>query len=233
MSDLAALQKNLGITFRQPPLLQLALVHRSYINENPDLAAESNERLEFLGDAVLGLIIAEKLYHDFPQSSEGEMTRLRAALVRQDTLARIARTIRLGEYLHLGKGERASGGQQKPANLARTLEAVIAAIFLDQGIAVTRDVTLKLFDKELQAVASHGAEVDYKSQLQEFIQARGQPKPIYQVVAATGPDHEKLFTIEVKIGDAVLGTGSGKSKKLAEAEAARIALQRLSADFTH
>ncbi|MDP2931796.1 MAG: putative dsRNA-binding protein, partial [Chloroflexota bacterium] len=162
-----------------------------------------------------------------------EMTRRRAALVRQDTLASIARTIRLGEYLCLGKGERASGGQQKPANLARTLEAVIAAIFLDQGITVTRDVTLKLFDEELQAVASHGAEVDYKSQLQEFIQARGQPKPIYQVVAATGPDHEKQFTIEVKIGDAVLGTGSGKSKKLAEAEAAHAALQRLQSDFTH
>ncbi len=227
MANLATLQQTLGVSFNNPSLLELALVHSSYVNENPDLAPASNERLEFLGDAVLGLIVAEKLYQDFPHLSEGEMTRLRAALVCQDTLARVARAHKLGDYLYLGKGERASSGQRKPTNLARALEAVIAAIFLDQGLSTTRDVTLRLFNKELQKVASQGVEVDYKSQLQEFIQARGQQAPAYRVVAATGPDHEKKFTVEVRIGDTVLGKGTGKSKKTAETEAARSALQRL------
>jgi len=227
VADLAALQQTLGVSFNNLSLLEQALVHSSYVNENPGFAPASNERLEFLGDAVLGLIVAEKLYQDFPQLSEGEMTRLRAALVCQDTLARVARAIKLGDYLYLGKGEKASGGERKPANLARALEAVIAAVFLDQGLFTTRDVTLRLFNEELQKVASQGVEVDYKSQLQELIQAREQQAPVYRVVEATGPDHEKKFTVEVRIGDTVLGKGTGKSKKTAETEAARSALQRL------
>jgi len=227
VADLAALQQTLGVSFNNLSLLEQALVHSSYVNENPGFAPTSNERLEFLGDAVLGLIVAEKLYQDFPQLSEGEMTRLRAALVCQDTLARVARAIKLGDYLYLGKGEKASGGERKPANLARALEAVIAAVFLDQGLFTTRDVTLRLFNEELQKVASQGVEVDYKSQLQELIQAREQQAPVYRVVEATGPDHEKKFTVEVRIGDTVLGKGTGKSKKTAETEAARSALQRL------
>ena len=227
MANLATLQQTLGVSFNNPSLLELALVHSSYVNENPDLAPASNERLEFLGDAVLGLIVAEKLYQDFPHLSEGEMTRLRAALVCQDALARVARALKLGDYLYLGKGERASGGQRKPANLARALEAMIAAIFLDQGLSTTRDVTLRLFNKELQKVAIQGVEVDYKSQLQEFIQAREQQAPVYRIVEATGPDHKKKFTVEVRMGDTVLGKGTGKSKKTAETEAARSALQRL------
>ena len=226
MADLTALQQTLGVSFNKLSLLEQALVHSSYVNENPGFAPASNERLEFLGDAVLGLIVAEKLYLDFSQLDEGEMTRLRAALVCQDTLARVARAIKLGDYLYLGKGEKASGGQRKPANLARALEAVIAAIFLDQGLFTTRDATLRLFNKELQKVVSQGVEVDYKSQLQEFIQAREQQAPVYRVVEATGPDHEKKFTVEVRIGDTVLGKGTGKSKKAAETEAARSALQQ-------
>jgi len=232
LADLAALQQILGISFNDLSLLQQALIHSSYINENPGFAPTSNERLEFLGDAVLGLIIAEKLYQDFPQFTEGEMTRLRAALVCQDTLARVARTIKLGDYLYLGKGEKAGGGQRKPANLARALEAVIAAIFLDQDPVTARDVILKLFKRELQRVASRGIEVDYKTQLQEFIQARAQQVPVYRVVETTGPDHEKKFTVEVRIGDTILGKGTGKSKKMAETEAARSALQQLPVNFT-
>ena len=227
MADLTALQQTLGVSFNKLSLLEQALVHSSYVNENPGFAPASNERLEFLGDAVLGLIVAEKLYQDFPQLDEGEMTRLRAALVCQDTLARVARAIKLGDYLYLGKGEKASGGQRKPANLARALEAVIAAIFLDQGSSTTRDATLRLFNKELQKMASQGVEVDYKSQLQEFLQAREQQAPVYRVVEATGPDHEKKFTVEVRLGDTVLGRGTGKSKKTAETEAARSALKLL------
>lgn len=232
MANSAALQRTLGVSFGDQSLLEQALVHSSYINENPDFALASNERLEFLGDAVLGLLIAEKLYQDFPQLSEGEMTRLRAALVCQDTLARVARAINIGDYLYMGKGERASGGQRRPPNLAGALEAVIGAIFLDQGASSARDITLRLFDKELHKVASQGADVDYKSQLQEFIQAREQPAPVYRVVAATGPDHDKQFTVEVITGDTVLGKGTGKSKKTAETEAARAALQRLKSSFT-
>ena len=231
MADLAALQQTLGISFNDPSLLEQALVHSSYVNENPSLA--SNERLEFLGDAVLGLVIAEKLYQDFPHFDEGEMTKLRAALVRGGTLARVARTIKLGDYLYLGKGEKASGGRRKPANLAGALEAMIAAIFLDQGLATSNDFVLRLFNEELQRVgASQEAGVDYKSQLQELIQAREQQKPTYQLVVAVGPDHDRRFTVEVRVGDTVLGKGSGKSKKAAETEAAHTALEQLPISFT-
>ncbi len=232
LADLAALQQTLGISFNDPSLLEQALVHSSYVNENPGFALASNERLEFLGDAVLGLVVAEKLYQDFPHSDEGEMTRLRAALVRGGTLARVARTIGLGDYLYLGKGEEVSGGRRKPANLAGALEAMIAAIFLDQGSITIRDFILRLFNEELQRVASQEARVDYKSQLQELIQAREQPTPTYQLVEAVGPDHDRRFTVEVRVDDTVLGKGSGKSKKAAETEAARSALEQLSTSFT-
>ena len=232
LADLSALREILGVSFNDLSLLEQALVHRSYINENPDFALASNERLEFLGDAVLGLVVAERLYQDFPHFTEGEMTKLRAALVCQNALTRIARTIGLGDYLYLGRGEEASGGRNKPANLARTLEAVLGAIFLDQGSVTTSDFILRLFDKELEKVASRGAGIDYKSQLQELIQSRGQPVPAYYVIEALGPDHDKRFTVEVRAGDMVLGRGSGKSKKTAESGAAHSALKRLSTDFT-
>ena len=227
MAELAVLQEILGVSFKDLSLLEQALVHSSYINENPDFAPTSNERLEFLGDAVLGLVVAEKLYQDLPSFTEGEMTKLRAALVRRDTLARAARAISLGDYLYLGKGEEASGGRRKPVNLAGALEAVIAAIFLDQGSATAKNFILRLLNKELQKVVSQGAGVDYKSQLQELIQAREQQTPAYYVIEATGPDHDRRFTVEVRAGDTVLGRGSGKSKKEAETEAARSALERL------
>ena len=227
MAELAVLQEILGVSFKDLSRLEQALVHSSYINENPDFAPTSNERLEFLGDAILGSVVAEKLYQDLPSFTEGEMTKLRAALVRRDALARAARAISLGDYLYLGKGEEASGGRRKPVNLAGALEAVIAAIFLDQGSATAKNFILRLFNKELQKVVSQGAGVDYKSQLQELIQAREQQTPDYYVIEATGPDHDRRFTVEVRAGDTVLGRGSGKSKKEAETEAARSALERL------
>ena len=232
MAGLASLQETLGISFNDVSLLEQALVHSSYINENPGFALTSNERLEFLGDAVLGLIVAEKLYQDSPHLTEGEMTKLRAALVRRDTLAHIARVINLGDHLYLGKGEEASDGRHKPANLAAALEAIIAAIFLDQGSSTAGDFILRLFGTELEKVVSQGPAVDYKSELQELIQAREQQPPSYHVIEATGPDHGKIFTIEVRLGEAVLGRGTGKSKKAAESEAARSALEKLSTSFT-
>ncbi|MFC1964897.1 ribonuclease III [Chloroflexota bacterium] len=232
MADLADLQKKLGVSFKDQALLVKALVHSSYLNESPGFTSDSNERLEFLGDAVLGFVIAEKLYQDFPDLAEGEMTKLRSTLVRRDTLARVAKGIGLGDYLYMGKGEEVSGGRHKLANLAGALEAVIAAVFLDQGSAIARDFILNLFGEELLKVMSHGAGVDYKSQLQELIQSRQQSTPGYRLVKTTGPDHEKRFTVEVMAGDTVLGRGSGRSKKLAETEAARLALERFSASFT-
>ncbi len=232
MTDLPSLQQTLGVSFNNPALLEQALVHSSYINENPSSAPASNERLEFLGDSILGFIIAEKLYQDFPQFTEGRMTKFRAALVRRSTLARVARDIQLGDHLYLGKGEEASGGRNKTSNLAGALEAVIAAIFLNQGSDTTKDFVLKLLNKELQRIVKQGTETDYKSRLQEIIQARQQLTPTYHVVKAVGPDHDKRITVEVKVGGIVLGKGSGQSKKNAETEAARSALQQLPTNFT-
>jgi len=226
------LQQTLGVSFNDLSLLEQALVHSSYVNENPGFAPTSNERLEFLGDAILGFIIARELYMRFPNLSEGEMTKLRSSLVRRDALSRIARAISLGNYLYLGKGEEASGGRRKPVNLAGALEAVIAAIFLDRGLSIARDFVLKAADKELNKMLSQGVEADYKSRLQELIQARYQQTPTYKIIEATGPDHDRTFTVEVRVGNTILGRGSGKSKKAAEAEAARLVLDQLSADFT-
>ena len=229
MSDLSTLQQTMGVSFSNQSLLEQALIHSSYVNENPGLALTSNERLEFLGDAVLGMAVAERLYQRFPHLTEGEMTHLRAALVRGETLARMAQAIKLGDYLYLGKGEEVGGGRQRPVNLAGALEAVIAAIFLDRGLATVREFILKLLEPELERVNGQETGFDYKSELQELIQAREQQSPAYYLLEATGPDHDRQFTIEVRAGEQVLGRGSGKSKKAAESEAARSALEKLSA----
>ena len=226
--DLAVLQKILGVSFNEPNLLKQALVHSSYLNENPGSDLGSNERLEFLGDAVLGLVIAEKLYQDFPELTEGGMTKFRSVLVSRETLARVAAAAGLGEYLCLGKGEEVGGGRQNVANLAGVLEAVIAAIFLDQGSTVARDFVLNLLNEEILKANQQGVRVDYKSRLQELIQSRQQSVPNYRLVEATGPDHDRRFTVEVEVDDKVLGSGSGKSKKMAEIEAARSALESFS-----
>ncbi|MFC1947430.1 ribonuclease III [Chloroflexota bacterium] len=228
LANLNSLQKTLGIKFKDISLLGKSLVHRSYLNENQGIESDSNERLEYLGDAILGFIVAEKLYRDFPDYDEGRMTRLRSILVRREALARISRSINLGEYLFLGKGEDTSGGRNKSANLACALEAVIAAVYLDQGMVKTRKMIVKLLEDEWQKAIQKPAAIDYKSRLQELIQSREQRIPSYQVTGTSGPDHIKTFSVEVRLGDQVLGSGSGKSKKEAETEAAREALEKLS-----
>jgi len=227
LGDLTALQKTIGVSFRDISLLEMALLHTSYVNENPTLARNSNERLEFLGDAILGCVVAERLYQDFPELAEGEMTKIRSALVRRDTLARVARVIKLGDYLYLGKGEEATGGRQKLANLSCALEAVIAAVYLDRGLEAARECIFRLLSDAFSKVSSLNLGIDYKSQLQEIIQSRQQPAPTYRTVRVTGPDHDQMFTVEVLASGVVLGRGSGKSKKLAETDAARVALERL------
>ncbi len=226
LARLESLQEALGVSFNHPALLEQALVHSSYVNENPGLAPVPNERLEFLGDAVLGLVMAQKLYTDFPEATEGELTGRRAALVRRDTLARVARTIHLGDYLYLGKGEESSGGRRKPANLAGALESVIGAYFLDHSLPDARELILRLFDVEILKIA-RAEIVDYKSQLQKIIQAREQQVPSYVLVEEAGPPHDRRFTIEARFGQTVLGRGRGKSKKEAESDAARDALGHL------
>ena len=232
MADLTVLFGALGTSFKDHSLLQQSVTHSSYVNENPGMVMVSNERLEFLGDAILGFIVAEKLYRDFPNLTEGEMTLRRAALVRRETLAAVAREIRLGDYLYLGKGEAKGGGRQKLTNLACALEAVIGAIFLDRGLKVTREVVWRLLKTEEVKAGRQGIAVDYKSKLQEIVQSKYQEAPVYRLVAAAGPDHARTFPVEVTVAGGVLGNGSGKSKKLAEAAAARTALEHFPAYFT-
>ncbi len=224
---LSRLQEIIGVKFNRASLLEQALVHDSYVNENPDFAPSSNERLEFLGDAVLGLVVTEKLYHDFPGYSEGKMTHLRAGLVRRDTLARMAATIGLGDYLYLGRGEEGSGGRSKIPNLAGAMEALIGAVFLDKGINEAKECALRLLDPEYQRIIETGTAPDYKSQLQELIQSKKQRAPEYKLMRASGPDHARWFVVEVSVDQRALGKGEGKSKKTAESEAARDALERL------
>jgi ribonuclease-3 len=227
LDHLTGLEEILGFSFKDRSLLLDALRHSSYINENPGSQNDSNERLEFLGDSVLGLVVAEKLFESYPASDEGRLTQLRSALVRRETLAGIAREIKLGNYLSMGKGEEAGGGRDKNANLAGAFEALIAAIYLDRGLKTARSVILKLFGPEIHKQANQVAETDYKSKIQEIIQARWQQTPDYVLLEAAGPDHDKLFSVEVRAGNMVLGAGTGKSKKAAEMAAAKMALEKL------
>jgi len=221
------LQNTLGIKFKDPGLLEQALVHSSYAHENPETAPVSNERLEYLGDAVLGLLFADMLFAKFPQHQEGQLTRFRSLLVRRSTLYRVALKVGLGDYLYLGRGEESSAGRHKPANLASALEAVIAAVYLDKGLNTTRSFIIKLFEEEIDNLLNQESTDDYKSLLQETVQAKKQLTPVYNIVESSGPDHKKMFIAEVSIGEQVIAQGSGASKKKAESEAARIALDLL------
>ena len=225
--SLELLQAALAVRFKDPSLLRQALVHRSYLNETQAARLESNERLEFLGDAALGLIVSQKLCTDFPHLSEGELTQLKAALIRWETLARAAERLSLGNYLLLGRGEKITGGQQRPSNLARAFEAIIGAVLLDSGLAKARALVLRCLKPELAEMAAGRVTLDSKSRLQQLVQARWHALPNYRTVAAEGPDHAKLFTVEVVVGEQALGRGQGRSKKEAESEAAKRALEAI------
>jgi ribonuclease-3 len=224
MTDIATLEANLGITFRNRALLEQALTHRSYLNECGGERLASNERLEFLGDAALGYFAADYLYATYPEMSEGDMTTLRAALVRGETLARWARSLDLGSYLYLGRGEANTGGRDRPALLASAFEALIAAVILDQGEEAGRALVLRFLAPEAEQVRASQTAKDFKSRLQEVVQAARQVTPTYRLVGTSGPDHALTFVAEVLAGDVVLGRGEGASKQQAEQEAARAAL---------
>lgn len=218
------MQRNLGIHFHQPTLLREALTHASYVNEKPCEATTDNERLEYLGDAVLDLLVAEELYRRYPVAREGELTAMRAALVRTESLAHIAQEIHLADHLLLGRGEEASGGRERAANLCAALEAVIGAIYLDQGLDETRRLVQRLFAGALAALGEKAMR-DPKSLLQEQVQGRLHCTPVYRTVSESGPDHAKEFIVEVIVGDRLVGTGRGPNKQAAEQAAARAALQ--------
>ncbi len=220
------LAQRLGLKFKDLLLLSRALTHRSYLNEHPE-ALEDNERLEFLGDAVLDFVVGAWLYNQFPEMPEGDLTRLRSALVYTDQLAVFARQIQLGNAMRLGRGEVQAGGKDRTPLLCDTFEAFIGAIFLDQGIAaVQRFLGPLLIDASEDALIHHKTE-DPKSQLQEWVQAKGFTAPRYATRNITGPDHSKLFQVDVIVNEVVYGTGEGPSKQIATKAAARDALKRL------
>ncbi|HEY4690617.1 MAG TPA: ribonuclease III [Anaerolineae bacterium] len=213
--------------FRDPSLLERALTHRSYLNEHPELALEDNERLEFLGDAVLDFVTGAWLYNRFPELQEGRLTSLRAALVKTETLARFAQQAGVNEHLRLGRGEAETGGRGRMSMLADAFEAVLGALYLDQGLAAVQAYLAQLLPEEVDRILASEADRDAKSTLQEWSQAERSITPRYRTIAEEGPDHAKLFTVEVRIGDEVVGRGAGASKQAAAQAAANDALKRL------
>jgi ribonuclease-3 len=227
-------EERLGHKFRNPELLSRALTHSSAL---PDLRAgavegtepaEDNEQMEFLGDAVLDLLASEYLLEKFPKWSEGQLSKSRARLVNAQALELAARRLHLGEHLRLGRGEEKTGGREKPALLADAFEAVVAAIYLDAGLAAAREMLrTALFESALEARGSSLFETDRKSALQEFLQGRGKPPAEYRLAAESGPDHHKTFQVEVWINGSCMASGQGNTKKEAEQRAAGTALERL------
>jgi ribonuclease-3 len=222
-------QQQLGLRFQQPELLAQALTHRSFINEQDDAALADNERLEFLGDSILDFVITTMLFERYPKLPEGDLTRLRAALVRTETLAELAADCRIGEALRMGKGEESSGGRRRRTILCDAFEALLGALYLDQGLAAVEGFVLPLLAPRADYILAEGLHLDARSTLQEWSQAVHNITPVYRVVASAGPDHDKAFTVEVVIGEQAVGQGAGKSKQLAAQAAARAVLRRVEA----
>lgn len=227
--QLAELEAALGHRFRQRHWLERALTHSSRRRETSETPGdEDNEKLEFLGDAVLGALVSEYLVMSFPDWSEGQLSKSRAKLVNAHSLHAAARRLELGRYLQLGRGEEKTGGRDKPAVLADAYEAVVAAIYLDAGLDAARQfVQSSLLEEAMGTGADHLGQPDHKSGLQELLQARGEPSAEYRVVRETGPEHRKTFLVEICVADRVLASGAGASKKEAEQAAARLALEQL------
>ena len=224
---LEKLQENLGYRFRDESLLRGALYHSSYANEHRNENIVSNERLEFLGDAVLGFVSAEFLYSRFPNAPEGELTRIRAALVREESLFEVAQALQLGECLMLGKGEESGGGRQRPSILADCTEAVFAAVYLDGGMDCARDLIHRVLLSKGDITVAESRRRDYKTELQELVQRKPHQVLRYELVGQSGPDHAKVFTVAVLLNGDPVGEGSGHSKKEAEQASARAALEKL------
>ncbi len=220
------LEETIGLHFKNQELLQTAFVHRSYINEHKASKREHNERLEFLGDAVLELAVTEYLYKNFP-NPEGDLTNWRSALVKRETLAQVAGELGLGKLLFLSRGEEHSGGREKSYLLANTLEALIGVIYLEFSYAKARDFIHQFLIKHLPGILKAGSHIDPKSRFQEMIQEKTGVTPNYKVLHEAGPDHDKAFTMGAYVEERLVGKGSGSSKQIAEQRAAEDALKRL------
>lgn len=220
------LSRRLGLKFKDNLLLSRALTHRSFLNEHPE-ALEDNERLEFLGDAVLDFVVGAWLYNRYPEMHEGDLTRMRSALVHTEQLADFARVIQLGGAMRLGRGESQGGGRDRSALLCDTFEALIGAIYLDQGIEAVRGFIARLLDDAADWILANRKNEDPKSMLQEWAQSQGFPAPRYQTRNASGPDHSKIFDVDVEIAGQVYGNGQGHSKLIAAKAAAQNALIKL------
>ncbi|HPT77818.1 MAG TPA: ribonuclease III [Candidatus Atribacteria bacterium] len=216
----------LGYEFKDTTLLKTALTHSSYSNESKT-KADCNERLEFLGDSVLGLSVSEYVYKTFPHLPEGSLTKLRAGVVSETTLANAARDLGLGEFLLLGRGEQISGGRDRDSILADAMEAVIGAIYLDGGFERARDFVLKQLRPAIERHSTNNGQWDSKTQLQELLQSKSATDITYEIIDERGPDHNKQFTAQVSSNGKVIGVGTGKSKKEAEQNAAHEALRKL------
>ena len=229
--EYVVLESRLCYTFRDRGLLEQALTHSSRARENETIGGDDNESLEFLGDAVLGLVIADRLYRDCPDYDEGQKSKLKAQLVSAATLAQIGVDLDLGNYLLLGRGEAKSGGSKKPSLVANAVEALIAAVYLDGGYDAAAALISHLFTGELVRVRRGGESVigieDCKSSLQEWLQAAGRPLPEYWLASTAGPEHDKIFTIELRLGESIVSQGQGRTKKEAEQAAAQKALATL------
>jgi ribonuclease-3 len=221
------LSANLGIKFNNLELLKEALTHRSYLNEFKNRNFQSNERLEFLGDAILSFVVSTWLFKKFPQFFEGKLTSLRSNLVKTTSLTKVAQKLKVGDYLLLSKGEKEARGQQNPTLLANAMEAIIGAIFLDQGVKAAKDFIEIHFEPLLKEIMESGRLKDHKSLLQEKIQAQTSQSPVYKTVKEEGPEHNKVFTVNVITEGKFLATGAGKSKQKAEQQAAKQALEKL------
>ena len=230
LAALHAFEQNLSWRFQDISLLNNALTHRSFVNENPSLKCSDNERLEFLGDAVLGLCISDALMERFPDYAEGQLSKLRASLVNEQHLAELARKVRIGDYLLLGKGEETSGGREKNSLLADTFEAVIAAIYLDCGFARAMVFVRSLFAPLLAGGTEELICRDYKTAIQEIAQNRFKETPQYTLIGQSGPDHDKIFETKLVIADIIAASGVGKNKKEAEQRAAKKAMEMLQQD---
>lgn len=224
-SHLTGIQKKIGLTIKNPSLLQEALTHRSYTNEVKPTKAPHNERLEFLGDAVLELVITEYLFERYPDKPEGELTSFRAALVRKESLAEAATDINLGGYLLMSKGEEATGGRSRAYILANAVEALIGCIYLELGYTATAKFVLKLLVHKLDKIVEERLDIDPKSRLQELVQDVVKVTPGYELLKQEGPDHDKTFVMGIIINGYLLARGAGHSKQEAEQAAAKIALK--------
>ena len=224
---LVAIEKSLSLDFHDKSLLKQALTHSSYLNENHGECRTSNERLEFLGDSVLGFIVASQLYNFYSDWQEGTLTEARSILVQRDTLAKVAIRLKLGKYLYLGKGEEMTGGRKRISTLASLYEAIIGAIFLDKGFGASKEFILDTMDPEISQLGHEETYKTSKSELQEKIQSLGIPPPTYKTTDTSGPKHKQTFVAEVYVNGKVSGSGSGSSKPNAEKNAAIDALKKL------